>query len=341
MGVGLALASAVAFGGTLPVLGWAGRGVGAFVTASLLYAGASAAALAQRLFMTEAGAGLTRRSAGTVVVMAVAGAALAPALLAWGLQRTGPVTGGILLNLEAVWTAVLARLVFGEFLGRRVLLAVALMVVGGAVLVVHDTGPVGLNALGAVAVAGAALAWAIDNTASRRLAELRPSSVVAVKGALGAALTLALALASGEAMPLGWQAAVLLAAGATGYGVSLRLYLLAQRKIGAARTASVFALAPFIGAALGLFIAPSGLSSRTGLAALLFAAGVWLHLSERHGHRHRHERVEHEHPHRHDDGHHTHQHPYPVDGEHSHPHQHEPLDHAHEHGSDVHHRHSH
>ena len=42
-----------------------------------------------------------------------------------------------------------------------------------------------------------------------------------------------------------WGAAVgLLVIGATGYGLSLRFYLLAQRAFGAARTGFVFAFAP-------------------------------------------------------------------------------------------------
>lgn len=341
VGVGLALGSAIAFGVTIPVLGWAGAGVGPFTTAALLYIGASAAALMQKTVVRESGAPWGRGSIPSLFVMAIAGAAVAPALLAWGLQLIGPVTGGLLLNLEAVWTVVLARFAFGEFLGRRVSFALLLMVVGGGLLALRTDGGLGLHPIGVAAVVGASLAWAIDNTASRRLAELRPLSVVAAKGALGAVMTIVMAVAFQEHLPKLWQMAVLMVAGATGYGASLRLYLLAQRKIGAARTASVFALAPFIGAALGLVAVPTRLTLTTGSAAVLFAAGVALHLSERHAHRHRHEGVEHDHAHTHDDGHHSHSHAEPVIGEHAHRHRHEPLEHAHEHGLDVHHGHRH
>jgi drug/metabolite transporter (DMT)-like permease len=262
-------------------------------------------------------------------------------LLAWGLQRTGPVTGGLLLNLEAVWTVVLARIIFGEFLGRRVVAALGLMTAGGALLSVAGHDGAGWSVVGVVAVLGATVAWAVDNTASRRLAELRPLTVVAAKGALGATLTLSLAVAGGESAPQAWRAGVLLLAGATGYGLSLRLYLLAQRRIGSARTASVFALAPFIGAAIGVAVVPTHLTWFTGAAALLFALGVLLHLSERHAHAHHHEATTHEHADRHDDGHHTHAHQVPGESEHSHPHQHQPTEHAHEHGEDVHHGHAH
>lgn len=340
-GAVLALASATAFGVTIPVLGWAGFGVGAYSTAALLYLGASLASLAQMPFAHEAGAPLTRISWPPLALMALAGAALAPTLLAWGIQRTGPVTGGLLLNLEAAWTVVFARLVFREFLGRRVVVALVLMTAGGVLLAVAGRGSSGWSGIGVVAVLGATVAWAIDNTASRRLAELRPLVVVATKGALGASLTLSLAAASGEPRPESWRAVVLLVAGATGYGMSVRLYLLAQRRMGSARTASVFALAPFIGAAVGMLVVPTQVGWGTGLAALLFGAGVALHVSERHGHSHRHDATTHHHAHRHDDGHHTHAHEAPVAGEHAHQHRHEVVEHTHEHGEDVHHAHSH
>ena len=339
VGTLFALASATAFGLTLPLLSWAGRGVGPFATAALLYLGASVSALAQRAVTKETGAPLTRRELPPLLLMAFAGAAVAPIALSWGLAQTGPVTGGLLLNLEAVWSVLLASLVFREFLGRRVIIALVLMGTGGAALFLGNDGTAAWSSAGVLAIIVATVGWAIDNTASRRLSEMRPLVVVASKGALGALLTGALSLVTPEGLPLDWRVPVLLLAGASGYGLSLRLYLLAQRRIGAARTASVFSLAPFIGAGLGLVVEPERLTWNLGLAAVLFAMGVAVHASEGHEHRHRHDAVTHEHTHRHDDGHHTHD----VAGaaEHSHLHTHSPLDHAHAHGEDVHHRHVH
>ena len=340
-GVLFALAAATAFGLTIPLLSWAGAGVGPLSTAALLYLGASLASLAQKPFVRESGAPFTRSALVPMVLMSLAGAAAAPVAFAWGIQRTGPVTGGLVLNLEAIWTVLLARVVWREHLGRRVLVALALMTAGGVLLSIGGRGEAGWSLVGVLCVLFATIAWAIDNTIARRLAELRPLTVVMAKGALGAALTLGLAVSLEEPLPALWRVGALLLAGATGYGLSLRLYLLAQRRIGAARTASVFALAPFLGAGVGLFIAPQQLSWSTAVAALLFGAGVVLHASERHEHTHQHHPLEHEHAHRHDDGHHSHVHDEPVAGEHSHPHSHEVLEHEHEHADDVHHRHSH
>ena len=122
-----------------------------------------------------------------------------------------------------------------------------------------------------------------------------------------------LAVVFGEPLPSAAAALALLAIGASGYGLSLRFYLLAQRAFGAARTGSVFAFAPFIGAALALALGDRSASGLMALGSGLMLAGVLLHLAESHGHEHEHEALEHEHAHRHDDGHHEHAHePMPA-----------------------------
>jgi hypothetical protein len=129
--------------------------------------------------------------------------------------------------------------------------------------------------------------------------------------------------------------------GATGYGLSLRFYLLAQRAFGAGRTGSVFAFAPFMGA-LGAFAwGERGTSGALLAGGSLMLLGVLLHLAERHEHAHDHEALEHEHAHTHDDGHHLHTHTTPPQGPHSHWHRHGPQHHAHPHVPDAHHLHSH
>jgi drug/metabolite transporter (DMT)-like permease len=275
------------------------------------------------------------------VAVAVIGAVVAPVALAWGLARSSGVAASLLVNLEAVFTLALGAAVHREHVGRRVGVAAAVMTAGGALVVLGGERGAGMDPLGLAAVALATLAWAADNTLSRPLADLDPAAVVAVKGTLGAALSLGLAVLLGSARPASLGAAAgLLATGALGYGLSLRLYLYAQRKLGAGRTASVYAVAPFAGAAVAALAGePLGPSTLGGGA--LFALGVALHLTERHDHVHEHEPVEHDHAHRHDDGHHDHAHDPMPEGEHSHPHAHRAIRHDHPHAPDLHHRHSH
>jgi hypothetical protein len=119
------------------------------------------------------------------------------------------------------------------------------------------------------------------------------------------------------------------------------LYLLAQRAFGAARTGSVFAFAPFLGAAAAYGLGERGASWLLLLGGVLMVLGVLLHLAEAHDHAHTHEAIEHEHAHRHDDGHHDHGHDVMPTGAHSHRHRHAAVTHAHPHVPDAHHTHGH
>lgn len=339
VGTALAVLAAAAFGVATPFIQRFGRGVGPFATAGVLYLGAALGAL--RGFRPSASEPSLRWAhAPRLLLVALFGAALAPALFAWGLQRVPATYAALLLNVEAVFTLALAALVHREHVGGRVAVAALLMAAGGAAAVAGSAGRAA-GALGSAAVIAAVLCWALDNVLTRSLAELDPASVVRGKALLGAALTCGLAWARGEPLPAAGPLLGLLACGATGYGLSLRLYLMAQRRIGAGRTGSVFALAPFLGAAAAVLLGDASGGSALFLAGGLFAAGVLLHLTERHEHDHAHEALEHEHAHRHDDGHHDHAHAAAPEGSHSHLHQHEARVHAHPHGPDLHHAHKH
>lgn len=336
----LALLAAALFGLSTPLVQRFGQGLGPFITAALLYAGAALVATLQRR-AAHAEAPLRRDDVPRLLAMAGMGAVIGPVALAWGLQRTSGASASLMLTLEAVFTAVLAWRWYGEVLDGRVKTAVALLLAGGALLVIDQGLSSQVQLLGLLAVAVATVAWGVDNTLSRGVADRDPGQVVLVKAVLGAGATTALALAWGEALPP-WPAALaLLAVGATGYGLSLRFYLLAQRHFGAARTGSVFAFAPFIGV-LGAF----ALGERSA-SGLLWAGGAWMvigvliHLAEDHAHAHDHEALAHEHAHTHSDGHHNHTHEPMPSGSHSHPHHHSPLSHTHPHAPDLHHQHRH
>ncbi len=339
-GATLALLAAVLFGVSTPLVQRAGSGLGPFTTAALLYGGA---ALIGALLRQPVGkeAALRRADAPRLAMMAFFGALVGPVALAWGLQHTSGTSASLMLALEALFTVLLARALYGEVVDRRVWVAVLLLFAGGLVLVL-DRGFNGqTQLLGLLAVLAATAAWGIDNTLSRGLAERDPGQVVLWKSVLGVLAAAMLAVVSGEKLPAVWAVAALLGIGAIGYGLSLRLYLLAQRAFGAARTGSVFAFAPFIGALLAVALGEQTPSWAIGVGGFLMLAGVGLHLAESHGHSHQHEATDHEHAHTHDDGHHQHDHGSGARGSHSHPHHHEAMRHDHPHVPDAHHLHKH
>ncbi|HUZ34308.1 MAG TPA: EamA family transporter, partial [Xanthobacteraceae bacterium] len=130
--------------------------------------------------------------------------------------------------------------------------------------------------------------------------------------------------------------------GFLGYGVSLSLFVVALRELGAARTMAYFSIAPFVGALLAIVGFGEPVTVAFLVAAALMAAGVVIHLTEQHQHEHVHEPLGHEHWHWHDA---HHQHPHapddPLGEPHSHRHAHARLVHSHAHYPDIHHRHSH
>ncbi len=336
----LALLAAALFGLSTPLVQHFGQGLGAFTTAALLYAGAAVVALLMR-HPREREAALRGSDVPRIVAMAGFGAVVGSVALAWGLQRTSGSSASLMLTLEALFTAVLAWRLYGETMDKRVGTAMLFLLAGGAALVLEQGLAGGAQLSGLLAVLIATAAWGVDNTLSRGVADRDPGQVVLAKASLGAAATLGLALLFGEPTPGLFAAGALLAIGATGYGLSLRLYLLAQREFGAGRTGSVFAFAPFIGA-LGAFAMGHRIGSwMLVVGGVLMLVGVMLHLFESHGHAHDHDSLEHEHAHSHDDGHHLHTHADMPSGQHSHEHRHEPLRHGHSHVPDAHHLHSH
>jgi drug/metabolite transporter (DMT)-like permease len=339
-----ALGAALLFGASTPFAKLLSIDVSPTLLAGLLYLGSGIGLWAVRLVRDRglASPHLQPREWGWLIGATVFGGVLGPILLMYGLTQTPGATASLLLNLEAVLTAVLAWVVFRENADRRIVLGMALIVAGGIVLAWRAPGSVRGGTLGSLAVSGACLCWAIDNNLTRKVSAADALFIAGTKGLLAGSTNLILALAFGASLP-GWSMTLeAMVVGLLGYGVSLVLFVMALRGLGAARTGAFFSTAPFIGAAIAILAFREPTSVAFWTAAALMAAGVWLHLTERHEHEHTHEELVHMHSHRHD-AHHQHEHAFDWDGRepHTHEHRHEPLKHSHPHYPDIHHQHGH
>jgi drug/metabolite transporter (DMT)-like permease len=269
------------------------------------------------------------------------GGVVGPLLLMWGLAQTPASSASLLLNLEGVFTALLAWFVFKENFDARIASGMALIAAGGVGLSLMGR-PVAGVPWGSLAIVGACFAWAVDNNLTRKVSAGDLVQIAMLKGLVAGGVNTFLGLALGAKLPAGFVLLTVGAIGFFGYGLSLTLFVLALRHIGTARTGAYFSIAPFVGAAVAVAVLGDSLSVGFFITAVLMAIGVSLHLTERHEHEHRHEALEHDHLHTHDE-HHRHAHnPSDPPGEpHSHPHRHEELIHAHPHYPDIHHRHGH
>ena len=336
--IAYALLSAALFGASTPLAKLLVGETAPLVLSALLYLG-SGIGLAAWLAVRGEPLSLPRGDWPWLAAAIGAGGVAGPALLMYGLVRTDGATASLLLNLEAVFTAVIAWVAFRENVDRRVFAGMAAIIAGGAVL--SFQGKPGLDA-GVVLIAGACLAWAIDNNLTRRVSGADAATVACLKGLAAGTVSLAIGVAAGATLPPAGTIAAAGAVGFLGYGVSLALFVIALRHLGTARTGAYFSVAPFFGAGVALVFLKENPDWTFWTAAALMAAGVWLHLTERHEHVHTHPEAEHQHPHTHDE-HHRHEHDFAWDGKepHSHAHRHGPLRHRHPHYPDLHHRHEH
>lgn len=343
-GILLALLSAVLFGASTPLAKIMLGNVDPWMMAGLLYLGAGIGLAAIHVWrgalrLPAIEAPLRRSDLPWLAAVIVAGGILGPLFLMFGLSRTDAAGASLLLNLEGLATMSIAWLVFRENVDRRLLFGAFAILAGAALL--SWQGSASLD-WGAVLIVAACVSWGIDNNLTRKLSSADPVQIAMLKGLVAGTVNLTLALAQGAALP---ELGTVLAAcvvGFFGYGVSLSLFVLGLRYLGSARTGAYFSLAPFIGAVLSVALLHEPVSIKLVVAGGLMAAGLWLHLTERHDHRHTHEALEHEHRHTHDE-HHQHAHePDIASAEpHSHWHRHSPLVHKHPHYPDLHHRHDH
>jgi drug/metabolite transporter (DMT)-like permease len=332
-GVLSAISAGVLFGASTPLAKRLVHGIDPWMLAGLLYLGSGIGlgtykALRHLLHGRGANDASVRGADRWWLTAAItAGGIIAPVLMMYGLSRTAASSASLLLNLEGVFSILIAWFVFRENFDRRVALGV-LAITAGALLLSVNGGLVWTNAVGPAAIAAACLAWALDNNLTRKVALNDVTQIAMLKGLVA-----------------GSVAAAVLAAGAVGlggYGLSLILFVIALRYLGTARTGAYFSIAPFVGASIAVAFFGDSLTIQLICSGALMSVGLWLHLSERHDHAHTHAPLIHNHRHVHD-SHHQHDHDAAQEGAepHAHPHRHAPLRHAHPHYPDEHHRHEH
>ena len=342
-GILYALMAALLFGLSTPLAKLAIQAAPPLLVAGLLYLGSGIGLALVRRIRVARGiefreAPLVRADLPWLAGAILAGGVIAPTLLLFGLLSTTASAASLLLNLEAVATAVIAWVVFRENVDRRVGLGFAAILLGGILLSLPHGNDLRLS-FGALLIAGACLCWGIDNNLTRKISGSDPSQIAMWKGLVAGGVNTALALLMGAKLPSLDLVFGVAAIGFLGYGVSLVLFVLALRHLGAARAGAYFSTAPFAGVAFALAIGQGRLDWTLCFSGALMLLGVWLHVSEKHSHEHAHELMEHDHLHFHDEHHqHTHSPDDPSEEPHSHAHQHKQMKHTHAHYPDLHHQ---
>lgn len=316
----IALLAAALFGASTPFAKLLLGDMSPVLLAGLLYLGSGIGLTLIRLVRDRGwqSSGLTRAEWPWLLGAIFFGGVAGPVALMFGLMTTSGSSASLLLNLEAVLTAVIAWVVFKENADKRVVLGMAAIVAGGLVLSWPGQGTRASDWVGPVLIGVACLCWAIDNNLTRKVSASDALFVAGSKGVVAGLANTLLALSLGAVLPGFATTLATMGVGLLGYGFSLVLFVLALRGLGTARTGAYFSTAPFIGAFIALVVFGESTGFQFWMAAFLMGIGVWLHLTEKHEHEHEHGPLEYEHTHTH-----------------------EKVRHSHAHFPDIHHRHGH
>ena len=282
-GVVYALVAATLFGISATLSKLALRDTSPELLAGLLYLGSGAGLTLLwigRRIAASSGTSLARRDLPWFAASILAGGVAAPMLLMLGLARTTASTGSLMLNLEGAFTAGLAWFVFGESFDRRIALGMLVIIAGGVVLSWGGSAELG-GFTGPLLVAGATLAWGVDNNLTQRFADRDPVQIGMIKGLVAGGVNTAIALSVGATWPAAASITFGLGQGLVCYGASLVLFVLALRHSGTARTGASFSTAPFIGTAVSLAVFRETPTTTFLAAAALMLVGVWLLLTRR------------------------------------------------------------
>ncbi len=281
-GIPLALGAGLLFGLSAPLSKLIVANMDPIALAGALYLGAFVAVSVGRLSGVTRGLHsepLRRLDAPYVLTMIAVGGVLAPVVLMFGVRAASGFTASLLLNLEGVTTALIAWMFFRERVSGAVWGAVVLMTMTGVLLTGGIAG--GRSSLvGPLLIVGAAIGGGVDNNVSARLSHCDPLILVSIKGLTAGLFSLGFSWVTRGSLPAPGSFLAGIGVGCISYGVSLVLFILSLKAMGAARTGAFFAVGPLAGALLSLIIFRSTFTWVMAVALVLTAAAIALVASE-------------------------------------------------------------
>ena len=198
----------------------------------------------------------------------------APILLMLGLESASAANASLLNNFEIVATTVIAFIFFGERVTPRLWTAIVLIALSSAILSFEDMSSLEFS-LGSLLVLAAAACWGLENNCTRKISDKSAYQIVTLKGLFSGAGSMVIAFAVGEGIEPAYVPAALLL-GFAAYGLSITLYVTAQKELGAAKTSAFYSIAPFAGTFLSAVILRESLGLRyfAALAVMLIGSAA-------------------------------------------------------------------
>ena len=253
----------------------------------------------------------------------------APIFLMIGINLGTASNASLLGNFEIVATTLIALFVFKENVSGRLWSAIGFITLSSIVLSFEGSGSFQFS-FGSLFVILATGCWGLENNCTRKISDKSTYEIVLLKGIFSGGGSFVIAMILGEQTPKLIYIVVTLLLGFVAYGLSIFLYIRAQRDLGAAKTSAYYAVAPFVGAFLAFVVNGEQLTLMyfCGLALMIVGTGfvVYDTMLKHHRHSHTHTIV------------HTHNgitHTHVITHEHEHNHFGNDEKHGHKHGDFI------
>lgn len=253
LAVFFAVLAAVLYAINIPCSKLLFNNVGEVMMAAFLYFGAGVGMIVMSLFKSDRNEErLVKEDLPYTIAMVVLDI-IAPILLMFGLNLSNPENVSLLNNFEIVATAVIAYIIFKEHISLKLTLAIILVTIACGILSFEN-----LNAFkfssGSILVLLASTAWGFENNCTRKISHKDPLQIVMIKGIFSGVGSFIIALIVQEKIPESKYIVLVMLIGFVSYGLSIYFYVKAQRILGAAKTSTYYAIAPFVGGLFSLVI---------------------------------------------------------------------------------------
>jgi len=178
---------------------------------------------------------------------------MAPIFLMIGINIGSVSNASLLGNFEIVATTLIALLIFKEKVTSKLWIAIGFITVSSIVLSIE--GAVSFQfSLGSLFVILATCCWGLENNCTRKISDKSTYEIVLLKGFFSGGCAFIVALILGERIPEIKYIIIALLLGFVAYGLSIFMYIRAQRDLGAAKTSAYYAVAPFVGTFLAFIV---------------------------------------------------------------------------------------
>ena len=178
---------------------------------------------------------------------------MAPIFLMIGINIGSVSNASLLGNFEIVATTLIALLIFKEKVTSKLWIAIGFITVSSIVLSIE--GAVSFQfSLGSLFVILATCCWGLENNCTRKISDKSTYEIVLLKGFFSGGCAFIVALILGERIPEIKYIIIALLLGFVAYGLSIFMYVRAQRDLGAAKTSAYYAVAPFVGTFLAFIV---------------------------------------------------------------------------------------